>query len=37
LQTNRGAVISNVQEQARSSTDFELITWLVVQDGAVVL
>ncbi|NJR40017.1 MAG: hypothetical protein HC781_15840 [Leptolyngbyaceae cyanobacterium CSU_1_4] len=33
LQTNRGAVIGNVQEQMRSSTDFELITWLVVQDG----
>jgi hypothetical protein len=33
LQTNRSAVMSNVQEQVRSSTDFELITWLVVQDG----
>jgi hypothetical protein len=32
LQTNRSAVISNVQEQVKSSTDFELITWLIVQD-----
>jgi hypothetical protein len=34
LQTNRSAVISNVQEQVRDSTDFELITWLIVQDEA---
>ena len=35
LQTNRSAVVSNMQEQVGNSTDFELITWLVVQNDAV--
>jgi SNF2 family DNA or RNA helicase len=31
LQTERGFVIPNQQEQAREATDFELITWLVIK------
>ncbi len=31
VQTGRGLVIPNQQEQAREATDFELITWLVIK------
>lgn len=31
LQTGRGFVIPNQQDQAREATDFELITWLVIK------
>jgi hypothetical protein len=31
LQTSRDFVIPNQQEQARETTDFELVTWLVIK------
>ena len=32
LLTNRSAVIPDKQDQADEATDFELITWLVIED-----
>jgi hypothetical protein len=32
LQSGRGFVIPNEQEQARETTDFELVTWLVIKN-----
>lgn len=32
LQSGRGAVLANSQNQIEKTTDFELITWLVIQD-----
>jgi hypothetical protein len=31
LQAGRGFVIPDQQEQARETTDFDLITWLVIK------
>ncbi len=36
LQVSRSAVITDVQKQVKDTTDFELITWLVIQDEAVM-
>ena len=34
LQSSRGAVLVDQSKQASATTDFELITWLVITDGA---
>lgn len=35
LQVSRSAVLTDVQKQVKDATDFELITWLVIQNEAV--
>lgn len=35
LQTSRSAVLTDVQKQVRDTTDFDLITWLVIQNESV--
>jgi hypothetical protein len=36
LQMSRSAVITDVQKQVKDTTDFELITWLVIQNEGLV-
>ncbi|MGB3300034.1 MAG: helicase-related protein [Phormidesmis sp.] len=36
LQVDRSAVLTDVQKQVKDTTDFELITWLVIQDEGAI-
>jgi superfamily II DNA or RNA helicase len=35
LQMSRNAVLTDIQKQVKNTTDFELITWLIIQDESI--